>query len=88
MMRFLLVLEQNKGYNIRMFKNFFSRFFPTPKFLTVPSFGLDISDESVKYIGLTKKKTVSKSVVTEKGKFQQGLLSQVKLKIHDDWKKF
>lgn len=39
-----------------MFSNSFSRFFPTPKFLTVPSFGLDISDESVKFIGLAKKK--------------------------------
>lgn len=37
-----------------MLKNLFCRFFPTPKFLTVPSFGLDISDESIKYLKLTK----------------------------------
>ncbi|HNW71433.1 MAG TPA: pilus assembly protein PilM [Candidatus Paceibacterota bacterium] len=35
-----------------MFKNFFHLFFPTPKLLTVPSFGLDISDESIKFIEL------------------------------------
>lgn len=33
-----------------MFKNFFYRFFPTPSFLSMPSFGLDISDESAKFI--------------------------------------
>ena len=32
------------------------KFFPPPKFLVSPSFGLDISDESIKYIklGMTK----------------------------------
>ena len=33
-----------------MFKNFFSRFFPVPSFLTASSFGLDISDESLKFV--------------------------------------
>ena len=43
-------------YNIIMFSNSFSRlslrFFPVPKFLVEPSFGLDISDESIKFIEL------------------------------------
>jgi type IV pilus assembly protein PilM len=34
------------------FDRFFFRFFPPPIFLTAPSFGLDISDESLKYVEL------------------------------------
>jgi type IV pilus assembly protein PilM len=33
-----------------MSKGLFNKFFPTPSFLTMPSFGLDISDESLKFI--------------------------------------
>ena len=40
-----------------MFENSYSRFFPVPKFLEMPSFGLDVSDESVKYIELIKTKS-------------------------------
>lgn len=36
-----------------MFSNLFNRFFPTPAFLSVPAFGLDISDESLKFVLLT-----------------------------------
>jgi type IV pilus assembly protein PilM len=43
-------------YNISMFRNsfdkFFFRFFPPPNFLVAPSFGLDISDESIKFVEL------------------------------------
>ncbi|MFA5827548.1 MAG: pilus assembly protein PilM [Candidatus Paceibacterota bacterium] len=39
-----------------MLKNSYNRFFPTPKFLTLPSFGLDISDESIKFVELVKMK--------------------------------
>jgi type IV pilus assembly protein PilM len=35
-----------------MFNNIFNRFFPVPHFLVTPSFGLDISDESLKFIQL------------------------------------
>ncbi len=35
-----------------LFNGFFFKFFPAPKFLVVPSFGLDISDESLKYVEL------------------------------------
>ncbi len=37
-----------------MLKYAFSTFFPTPDLLSVPSFGLDISDESIKFIELIK----------------------------------
>ncbi|MEK7089101.1 MAG: pilus assembly protein PilM [Patescibacteria group bacterium] len=36
--------------------NSFDRFFPVPKFLAVSSFGLDISDESIKFIELVQTK--------------------------------
>jgi type IV pilus assembly protein PilM len=35
-----------------MLRNTFNRFFPTPAFLSMPSFGLDISDESMKFVSL------------------------------------
>lgn len=35
-----------------MFRNSSHNFFSTPKFLEMPSFGLDISDESIKYVEL------------------------------------
>src|SRR3989338_8474026 len=34
------------------FNKFFNRFFPVPFFVSMPSFGLDIGDESLKYIEL------------------------------------
>jgi len=40
------------------FDKFFFRFFPAPQIISVPSFGLDISDESLKFVEL---------VATEKG---------------------
>ena len=35
---------------------FFNRFFPVPKFLATPSFGLDISDQSLKFLELLNTK--------------------------------
>lgn len=35
-------------------KRWYSRFFPTPKFLAMPAVGIDISDQSVKYIYLER----------------------------------
>ena len=47
-------------YNISMFGDFFDkfffRFFPAPSFFATSSFGLDISDESLKFIELIKTK--------------------------------
>jgi Tfp pilus assembly PilM family ATPase len=39
-----------------MFKNSYDKFFPTPDFLKMPSFGLDISDEALKFIELVATK--------------------------------
>jgi len=39
-----------------MLRDSFNRFFPTPAFLGMPSFGLDISDESLKFVSLTNTK--------------------------------
>ncbi len=36
--------------------NFFTKFFPPPTYLLMPALGLDISDRSIKYVGLGKKK--------------------------------
>lgn len=48
--------KQRILYNIIMsshlFDKFFNRFFPTPSFLATPSFGLDIGDESLKFLEL------------------------------------
>lgn len=38
------------------FNRFFSRFFPPPKFLMSPAFGLDISDQSLKFVNLVMTK--------------------------------
>jgi len=38
--------------SLHLFDKFFRRFFPVPSFLAIPSFGLDISDESLKFIEL------------------------------------
>jgi len=38
-----------------MLRNSSNKFFPTPSFLEMPSFGLDVSDESLKYMELVSK---------------------------------
>lgn len=38
------------------FNKFFLRFFPVPRFLSISSFGLDISDESIKFLELVSTK--------------------------------
>ncbi len=42
--------------SLHSFNRFFYRFFPIPAFLRVPSFGLDISDESLKFVELISTK--------------------------------
>ncbi len=42
--------------SMNSFDKFFNRFFPVPSFLAAPSFGLDISDESLKFIELVNTK--------------------------------
>lgn len=67
-------------YNKLMFKNLFNRFFPTPKFLTLPSFGLDISDESIKYIKLVKTKDAIKVNCFGEKKILPGIIESGKIK--------
>ncbi|MDP6387965.1 MAG: pilus assembly protein PilM [Candidatus Pacebacteria bacterium] len=37
-------------------KSFFTRVFPTPKFLAMPAVGIDISDDSIRFVELVNKK--------------------------------
>ncbi len=79
-MKFLLAHGQNKGYNIKMFRNSFNRFFPTPKFLRVPSFGLDISDESIKFVELIKTKNGIRVNRHGERKIPAGIIKSGKIK--------
>ena len=68
------------SYNIRMLRNSYNAFFPTPYFLTAPSFGLDISDESLKYMEL---KTTKRGIVVGKHgerKIPPGIIESGKIK--------
>jgi type IV pilus assembly protein PilM len=60
--------------------NSFDRFFPTPKFLELPSFGLDISDESIKYIELLKTKKGIKVGRYGEKKIPAGIIESGKIK--------
>lgn len=42
--------------SLNFFNRFFSRFFPVPSFISTPSFGMDISDESLKFLELVNTK--------------------------------
>ncbi|MFA6585998.1 MAG: pilus assembly protein PilM [Candidatus Paceibacterota bacterium] len=63
-----------------MFRDLFNRFFPTPKFLVLPSFGLDISDESIKYIELIKTKNGIKVNRYGEKKIPMGVIESGKIK--------
>lgn len=63
-----------------MFKNFFYRFFPTPIFLSMPSFGLDISDESAKFISLVFTKYGVRMKKYGERKIPSGIIEMGKIK--------
>ncbi|MFA5095485.1 MAG: pilus assembly protein PilM [Candidatus Paceibacterota bacterium] len=63
-----------------MFRNFFKRFFPTPKFLVLPSFGLDISDESIKFVELIKTGNSIKVNRYGEKKIPSGIIESGKIK--------
>ncbi|PIZ86167.1 hypothetical protein CO033_01760 [Candidatus Nomurabacteria bacterium CG_4_9_14_0_2_um_filter_32_10] len=63
-----------------MFNDLFKRFFPTPKFLSLPSFGLDISDESIKYIELVKTKDCIRVNRYGEKKIPVGIIESGKIK--------
>lgn len=63
-----------------MFRNSFNRFFPTPKFLAPPSFGLDISDESIKFVELIKTKNGIEMNRYGERKIPTGIIESGKIK--------
>jgi type IV pilus assembly protein PilM len=63
-----------------MLRNSSSRFFPTPSFLEEPSFGLDISDESVKFVELTTTKKGIKLGRHGERKIPAGIIESGKIK--------
>jgi len=60
--------------------NSFDRFFPTPKFLELPSFGLDVSDESIKFIELLRTKKGIKFGRYGEKKIPAGIIESGKIK--------
>jgi len=63
-----------------MFINSFKKFFPTPKFLVPPSFGLDISDESIKFVELVRIKNNIKVNLYGEKKISPGIIESGKIK--------
>ena len=62
-----------------MFRNSHSRLFPTPEYLEMPSFGLDISDESAKFVQfLTTKKGITLGHYGER-KIAKGIIESGKI---------
>ena len=74
----------NTGYNVIMFRNsfnkFFLKFFPAPKFLLTPSFGLDISDESLKFMELVMTRNGVKVGRYGERKIPAGIIESGKIK--------
>ncbi|MES2315197.1 MAG: pilus assembly protein PilM [Patescibacteria group bacterium] len=63
-----------------MSRNLFNRFFPTPRFLMAPSFGLDISDESLKFVELIPAKSGIKIGRYGERKIPAGIIESGKIK--------
>ncbi len=63
-----------------MFINSFNRFFPAPSFLAMPSFGLDISDESLKFIKLVSHRDGIHVVAHGEQKIPPGVIEAGKIK--------
>lgn len=63
-----------------MFSNSFNRFFPTPTFLSMPSFGLDISDESIKFVSFSITKAGIRLRKYGERKIPSGIIESGKIK--------
>lgn len=63
-----------------MFRNSLNRFFPAPKFLISPSFGLDISDESLKFVELISQKNGVRMGRYGEQKIPAGIIESGKIK--------
>jgi len=63
-----------------MFKNLHNRYFPAPEFLSASSFGLDISDESLKFVKLNAGKDEIKVGQYGECKIPTGVIESGKIK--------
>lgn len=63
-----------------MFKSLYTRFFPMPKFLMTPSFGLDISDKSLKFVELVPDRDGIKLGRYGERKIPEGIIESGKIK--------
>src|SRR3989344_2574713 len=63
-----------------MFRNSLNRFFPAPKVLISPSFGLDISDESLKFVELISQKNGIRMGRYGEQKIPAGIIESGKIK--------
>ncbi len=63
-----------------MLSNLQNRFFPMPRFLSMPSFGLDISDESIKFIELVTARNGIKVNKYGEKKIEPGIIESGKIK--------
>lgn len=63
-----------------LFSRFFFRFFPPPNFLVAPSFGLDISDESLKFVELVTTKDGIRMGRYGERKIPAGIIESGKIK--------
>lgn len=63
-----------------MFKNSYNRFFPIPSFLSTPSFGLNISDQSLKFAKIATARGGMKLDKYGERKIQPGIIEYGKIK--------
>lgn len=63
-----------------MFSNSYNRFFPTPSFLSMPGFGLDISDESLKFVEIVNTKNGIRMGRHGERKIPPGIIESGKIK--------
>ena len=66
--------------SVNSLNRFFLRFFPMPKFLLTPSFGLDISDESLKFMELMNTEKGIRVVRYGERKIPSGIIESGKIK--------
>ena len=70
------------------FNKFFLRLFPLPKILSEPFFGLDISDESLKFVELIATKGGIKLGRYGEKSIPPGVIESGKIKDSKKWRKF
>ena len=70
------------------FDRFFFKFFPVPKMLSAPSFGLDISDESLKFAELVSTRRGLRTGRYGEREIPPGVIESGKIKDEKKWKKF